>query len=78
MAIVVNANDCVYYPTSTNRLIKCSISNSSSGYSLKYAVLLVEYTAMEWIIKNSWGTGWGVSGYIYVTRTMANNCGIGF
>lgn len=79
IAIAVNANDWVYYsPTSTNRVMKCSTSNSASGYSLNHAVLLVGYTATEWIIKNSWGTGWGVSGYIYVTRTVANNCGIGF
>lgn len=79
IAIAVDADDWQYYaPTSTNRVMKCSTTNSASGYTLNHAVLLVGYTATEWIIKNSWGTGWGVSGYIYVTRTVANNCGIGF
>lgn len=79
IAIAVNANDWFnYYPTTTNRVMKCSTTNSGSGYLLNHAVLLVGYTSTEWIIKNSWGTGWGVSGYIYVSRTTSYNCGIGY
>lgn len=42
-----------------------------------HAVLITGYTSDAWIIKNSWGTGWGENGYIRVSRNSAVNCKIG-
>lgn len=43
--------------------------------SINHAVLLVGIVGGNWKIKNSWGTGWGESGFIRLTGT-ANTCGV--
>jgi C1A family cysteine protease len=49
---------------------------NTNPYDIDHAVTIVgwcdQYNA--WIIKNSWGTNWGYSGYAYVDY---NNCNIG-
>jgi xylem cysteine proteinase len=46
------------------------------GTQINHAILAVGYTASYWIVKNSWGTGWGSGGYIYMARGK-NLCGVG-
>jgi len=51
------------------------------GTNLDHGVTLVGYGGTEgtssayWYVKNSWGTGWGESGYIQMCRT-GDECGI--
>jgi len=48
---------------------------NNCGKTLNHAVLLIGYdNDGNWIVKNSWGTSWGESGYIRLAS--GNTCGI--
>lgn len=65
------------------QMYKSGIFNSTqcSNELLNHAVLAVGYgktlTGKKYlIIKNSWGTSWGMDGYIYFSSDINNMCGI--
>jgi cathepsin L len=47
-----------------------------SPLALNHAVLVVGYAKTYWLVKNSWGTEWGMGGYMRMTRGSGNQCGI--
>jgi len=51
------------------------VYNGHCGKSLDHAILAVGFTDTYWIVKNSWSTRWGASGYIYLIRGK-NICGV--
>jgi hypothetical protein len=67
LSVAVYVNSAFQYYTS-------GIFNSCSNSSPNHAVVLVGWndTGGYWILKNSWGTGWGESGYMRITYGCSN------
>jgi len=61
------------------------INSTACGTQLDHAILAVGYsnsntTGSYWIIKNSWGTTWGLAGYLYIAKSNSTSdpgiCGV--
>ena len=59
---------------------RTTIPGCDSDYRINHAVTVVGYGTQDgedyWLVKNSWGRGWGDEGYIKIQRGVGM-CGIG-
>jgi len=66
------------------RFYKSGVITGNCASGTSHAVLAVGYTTVNGkqaiIVKNSWGSGWGQKGYVYISTASANSgngvCGI--
>jgi len=52
------------------------IFECSGRVQLDHGVLLVGSYDSYWVIKNSWGPGWGMQGFIQLSKATGSNCGV--
>ncbi|KAJ0577935.1 putative actinidain [Helianthus annuus] len=62
------------------QLYSTGIFTGPCSTALDHAVLIVGYDSKDgvdyWIIKNSWGTSWGMDGYMYMARNIGDSNGL--
>lgn len=71
-SVLVGATDPIF------RLYGGGVLNGACRNLANHAILAVGYTPGYWIVKNSWGYGWGEQGYAYIARGTGGSgmCGI--
>merc|ERR1711939_723970 len=52
------------------------IDSSACGKKLDHGVAAVGYTSDSFIVRNSWGPRWGDNGYVQISNSDSNVCGI--
>jgi C1A family cysteine protease len=75
VSIAIQANQRSFQSYSTGVL------TGRCGQNLDHGVLLVGYGTWTdgtpyWKVKNSWGSSWGMDGYILIERSDADLCGV--
>lgn len=62
------------------QLYSSGIFSGFCGYELNHGVAAIGYGEDDgnkyWIVKNSWGTGWGEKGYIRMKRDVSDKRGL--
>jgi KDEL-tailed cysteine endopeptidase len=63
------------------QMYKSGVLTGTCGQRLDHGVLNVGYGVYTdgtpyWKVKNSWGTSWGMGGYILIERSDADKCGV--
>ncbi|GFR15900.1 cathepsin L [Trichonephila clavata] len=78
ISVAINADSENFHNYRSGIYDEPNCPNSVSA--LTHAVLVVGYGTENgtdyWLVKNSWGTTWGIKGYIKMSRNKDNQCGI--
>lgn len=74
VAVAIAASDSQFSSYSSGVL---SCPNKKYSSDLDHAVQMIGYDqSNSWIIKNSWGTSWGVGGFGYISQDTNHDCGV--
>ena len=78
ISVLIDAAGMQFYRSGIYSNSQC---RQNSWWELNHIALVVGYKSAGpgrdyWIVKNSWGTSWGMDGYILMTRNQENQCGI--
>ena len=75
MSVAVDASSTVFKQFSSGYITTGCTTN------VNHAVNAVGYTSTYWIVRNSWGSTWGIGGYVYIgydsTTATTSTVGIG-
>ena len=52
------------------------IFDGQCSVELDHAISLVGFSSLYWILRNSWGTGWGEDGFMRMRRSVSQRCGL--
>ncbi|XP_061374819.1 ervatamin-B-like [Gastrolobium bilobum] len=76
ISVAIDASDFQFYSGGIFDGPNCA---TDSQY-VNHAVLIVGYDSVDgedyWIVKNSWGTNWGINGYIWIKRNAGLPYGV--
>jgi len=75
VSVAIQANQAAF------QSYKSGVLTGKCGQNLDHGVLAVGYGTWTdgtpyWKVKNSWGTDWGMDGYILIERSSSDLCGI--
>ena len=63
----------VFYDSGCTRISRTTVNHAvlAVGYGI-YNITGQQY----YLVKNMWGTSWGMKGYMFMSRNRSNNCNI--
>jgi len=76
VSVAIDASHSSFQLYSSGVYYEPACSSALLDHGMLVAGWGVNGTQDYWLVKNQWGTAWGQSGWIWMSRNRKNNCGI--